>query len=154
MATNFIIDKSKFDFIENNENEKTSDVQKKFTLKIQKTDFDFIKHLSHIDKTSINQIIEHFIFIEIANFLGSLPHDESIALINAADLINKNDGSKSFFYDVYGQDFQNGKYNYFNEGIIWEARPDTFKHICKILMKNNLFNYPMNGGPTKEEFND
>ena len=54
MATNFIIDKSKFDFIENNENEKTSDVQKKFTLKIQKTDFDFIKHLSHIDKTSIN----------------------------------------------------------------------------------------------------
>ena len=114
MANNFIIDKSKFNFIENDEKEKTTDVQKKFTLKIQKTDFDFIKHIAHMDKMSINQIVEDIIFSEIVNFLGSLPHDESIALINAADLINNNDGLKSFFYDVYGQDFQTGKYNYFN----------------------------------------
>ena len=154
MANNFIIDKSKFDFIENDEKRETSDVQKKFTLKIQKTDFDFIKHIAHVDKNSINQIVENIIFSEIVNFLGSLPHDESIALINAADLINNNDGLKSFFYDVYGQDFQTGKYNYFNAAETWENRPETFKHIYKILIQNNLFDYFINGGPTKEEFND
>ena len=149
----YTINNSKFNFFEIHSNADAVDFQKKITLKVQKNDFAFIKHISETNKVSMNQIIDDLILHEIVKFLKGLPVDEAITLINAADLINKDDRSKSLFYDVYGDDFRNTKLRYFDDTQCWEGRPRSFKHIAKILIKNKLFDFNMNGYPSEEELN-